>query len=130
MKTCTAINIQYPISQLILSGEKVIETRTYPIPKQYVGKELAIVETPGPDGKFKARIVGTIVFSGCFLYSDKNTFYKDIKKHCVSEDSPWRWDDEKPKWGWKIKALMRLERPVPAPKRRGIVYTKDIKISM
>jgi len=66
MKKLTGINIQFPISRLILSGEKTVETRTYPIPEHYINQELAIIETPGRDGDFKARIVGTIIFSGCF----------------------------------------------------------------
>ena len=38
-KRYTALNVQYPISQDILSGEKTIETRTYVIPEKYLGKE-------------------------------------------------------------------------------------------
>ena len=51
---------------MLLSGEKTVETRGYPLPEKYVGCELAIIETPGPRGRReagieKARIVGTIV---------------------------------------------------------------------
>ncbi len=128
MKNYTGINIQYPISQLILSGEKVIETRTYPIPEQYVGKELAIIETPGPQGKFTSRIAGTIVFGSCFKYKDSYDFYADILKHCVTPDSPWKWTDAKPKWGWIISGVQKFSTPIPAPPKRGIVYTKNISI--
>ena len=37
------INIQFPISQLILSGDKTVETRTYPIPERYLGVDLALI---------------------------------------------------------------------------------------
>ena len=128
MKRLTGINIQFPISRLILSGEKTIETRTYPIPPSYIGKELAIIETPGNDGDFEARIVGTIVFSGCFLYRDKISFYADENRHHVSADSPWKWNEKKPKWGWQIESVNQLKKAVPAPKTKGIVYTKAIVV--
>lgn len=127
MKKLTGINIQFPISRLILSGEKTVETRTYPIPEHYIGRELAIIETPGRDGDFEARIVGTVVFSCCFSYENKTKFYADKKRHHVSADSPWRWDSAKPKWGWEISKITKMNKPIPAPKRRGIVYTKDIE---
>jgi hypothetical protein len=128
MKKLTGINIQFPISRLILSGKKTVETRTYPIPEHYIGRELALIETPGRNGDFEARIIGTIIFSGCFAYQNKTRFYADAERHHVSADSPWRWNDEKPKWGWEIIKMTRLEKPIPAPKRRGIVYTKDIEL--
>ena len=126
MKSYTGINIQFPISQLILDGSKIIETRTYPIPKQYLGKELAIIETPGKTGRFKSRIIGTIVFSTCFQYKDKIEFYADFKNHKIAPDSPWKWHQEKPKWGWKVEIVRQLSTPIEAPKKKGIVYTKGI----
>ncbi|MGE3263220.1 MAG: hypothetical protein AB7K68_15675 [Bacteriovoracia bacterium] len=128
MRKIAGINIQFPISQLILKGEKTIETRTYPIPSHYVGRELAIIETPGVNGDFEARIVGTIIFSGCFAYENQRSFYADQSRHRVSSASPWRWTDERPKWGWEISKVVTFGAPIPAPKRRGIVYTKDVEI--
>lgn len=127
-RSLTGINIQFPISQLIVEGEKTIETRTYPIPEHYLGKELAIVETPGKSGHFKARVIGSVVFGQCFQYRSERDFYADEKRHRVSPDSPWKWAEDKPKWGWEIHKVTKLKKPVPAPKRRGIVYTKDIEI--
>lgn len=46
-RTLCGINIQFPISQLIVDGSKTIETRTYPIPDHYIGKEMILIETPG-----------------------------------------------------------------------------------
>lgn len=123
----TGLNIQYPISTLILSGEKTIETRTYPIPERLINVELAIIETPGKKGAFKSRIVGTIIFSSCFKYNSKNDFYKDYKNHFVSEDSVWAWKN-KSKWGWVIKEVKKFKKPKSLSKRIGIIYTKDIEI--
>lgn len=124
----TGINIQFPISRLILSGEKTIETRTYPIPDRLIGTELAIVETPGKKGNFKSRVIGLITFGESFKYSSKKEFYQDISKHCVTPDSAWAWDSKKGKWGWKILSVTALTKEIPLKKRSGIVYSTDIKI--
>lgn len=126
-KTYTGLNIQYPISQLILSGEKTIETRTYPIPAKYLGQEMLMIETPGKTGKFKSRIVAIIRFDECFQYKNSKEFYKDVKRHCVTPDSTWAWSDEKPKWGWIINRIQviqqkEIERPI------GIKYTCDLTV--
>lgn len=126
----TGINIQYPISQLILEGKKTIETRTYPIPNKYKGVEMAIIETPGKVGTFNSRIVGTIVFDNCFKYSNKKVFDQDKDKHFVSEDSDWRWNDEKPKWGWEISKVTVFEKPIIAPANKGIKYTLNIQLEI
>lgn len=128
MKTLAGINIQYPISRLILDGQKTIETRTYPIPAKYVGVEMAIIETPGSDGSFDARIVGLIQFSGCFKYKSKKEFYKDCHRHFVTDDMPWKWENKKPKWGWQISKVTVFKNPRKAPAKRGIVYTQCVAL--
>lgn len=124
----TAINIQYPISELILSGEKTIETRTYPIPKKYIGVPLLVVETPGKNGDFKARIVGIIQFQESFKYKDKKAFYKDESKHKVNPTSPWRWD-KKAKWGWPIKSIKRFKKSQVAEFKKGIIFTAGVRLN-
>jgi hypothetical protein len=121
------INIQYPISQLIVNGSKIIETRTYPLPTKYLGKDLFLFETPGPDGHFRARVIAIIRFSNSFKYASKKKFYEDSKRHLVNEDSPWSWK-EKPKWGWKVESVSPLKKPVEIAQRRGIVFTSSISI--
>src|SRR3989338_7516120 len=96
------LNIQFPISRMILSGQKTIETRTYPIPPAYLGKELVIIETPGKLGRFKARMIGLVTFGESFQYRSKSAFYRDTPKHCVTPDSIWAWNASKGKWGWPI----------------------------
>lgn len=125
-KTYTGINIQYPISQQILDGTKTIETRTYPIPKSYINQDLLLVETPGPMGRFKARAVAVITFSECYKYSSKKEFYQDKGSHKVTPDSPWAWQEDKGKWGWRIGKVVRLKKPVTLARRLGIRYTKDL----
>jgi hypothetical protein len=125
-KSFTGINIQYPISTEILSGRKTIETRTYPIPKKYIGKTMLFVETAGPKRKFKSRIVAKITFSECFPYQSKREFYADVDRHLVTANSPWAWNDEKPKWGWVIADLVKMKVPKQVRKRLGIIYTKGL----
>ena len=129
-KTYVGINIQFPISQLIVSGEKTIETRNYPIPKDYIGKEMVLVETPGKFGKFKSRTVAIVQFGQSFRYASKASFYADANKHCVTVDSPWAWQGEGPKWGWPITKLTKLSEQKPLTRRLGIKYTKHLILSL
>lgn len=127
-KEYVGINIQYPISELILSGKKTIETRTYPIPKHYIGKEMVLIETPGKRGKFKARMVGLIRFSESFRYGSKREFYKDAGRHCVTPDSVWAWEGGVAKWGWPVEVLRVFPEPLPLQKRAGIKFSTGIQL--
>lgn len=125
-KIYTGINIQWPISQEILSGKKIIETRTYPIPDKYIGQDMLLIETPGKSGGFKARAIAIIKFTSCFKYKDKESFYADSEKHLVTRDSKWSWK-YKAKYGWIVEVLEELKEPVPI-KQGGIIYRTAIKI--
>jgi hypothetical protein len=126
-KTYSGINIQWPISETILNGRKTIETRTYPLPQKYLNKELLLIETPGSEGKFKARIIAIIVFTDCFEYKNKNEFYKQKNLHLVTPDSKWAWSN-KVKFGWKLKLVKKFNKPIKAPLRKGIKFTNNIQI--
>ena len=128
MKKFDGINIQYPISKLIVEGTKTIETRTYQIPKKYLNKEILLIETPGPEGKFKSRAVAIIKFTNCFKYKNKKHFYQESHLHCVTPDSSWAWK-EKDKWGWEVEIVKVLSQPVEI-KKHGIVYRTEIPIPM
>jgi hypothetical protein len=127
-KTYAGINIQFPISKLILSGEKTIETRTYPIPEKYIGKEMLMIETPGKVGKFRARIVAIIKFEDSFQYTNKWEFYKDQSRHKVTQNSTWAWTRAKKKWGWPVRVVKKLKMPIAITKRIGIKYTNEIAL--
>jgi len=127
MKVLPGINIQTPFSTLLLEGRKIVETRLYPLPRHYVGKELYLIETPGCKGKFKARIVGTIVFGESFEYQSKKQFFDDFDSHLVDQHSDFAWKD-KSKWGWPVLKVKKFKNEFPAPSRRGISFTKEISI--
>jgi hypothetical protein len=121
------VNIQYPISAAIVSGEKTIETRTYPIPLKYLNTEMLLVETPGPKGNFPARIVAIIKFTDCIAYKNKHQFYKDESKHLISRGSTWDWAD-KQKFGWKVQVVRVIDPPKIVQKQKGIVFTKNLDL--
>ena len=128
MRTYDGINIQWPISELILSGDKTVETRTYPIPKSYLNREVLLVETPGKNGNFKSRIRGILVFTSCFQYRDSKYFYSDSKRHCVTPDSEWAWDPNKGKWGWEVVVKQVFKKPKPLNRRPGIKFCSNLVI--
>ena len=125
-KTKPGINIQFPISSLIVSGEKTVETRTYKIPEHYLNQEIYLIETPGKKGIFKARAVAIIKFTNCFKYKNKKEFHLDFLNHKVEKGSEWDWR-EKDKWGWEVKLIKKIP-PIEIMQSRGIVFTKDIVI--
>lgn len=126
--TLPGINIQYPISKEILSGNKVIETRTYPLPKKYFNQRMFFIETPGDQGNFKARIVGIITFSDFKQYSSQKEFYNDSKKHLINKDSTWAWK-EGPKYGWIIEKIEVINPPIVYLEPKGIKFTKAVTIN-
>lgn len=123
----TGLNIQAPWSTLLINGQKTVETRSYPLPQKYEGIELALIETPGKSGKFKARITGTITFSHSFLYQDKQAWVCDYNRHKVAEDDKlYSWSPYKLKYGWVVSNIKKFEKSLDIPQRRGIVFTSNI----
>ena len=132
-RSLPGINIQYPWSELILSGKKKIETRSYPLPKKFEGMEIAVIETPGKQGKKvgidKARITGTVTFSGSKRYGSREEWRRDFKHHLVEDSDPlFSYSDDKPKYGWIIKSVTRLSSPTRPPASRGIIFAKGCKV--
>jgi len=125
----TGLNIQIPWSTLLINGDKSVETRSYHLPEKYVGVELALIETPGKYGRFKSRITGTITFSHSFQYPDKQSWVDDYNRHKVEEvDKFYSWNPNKPKYGWVVSDIVKFDEPIDAPKRKGIIFTKNCKV--
>lgn len=122
------INIQWPISKEILAGNKTVETRTYPLPAKYVGKELVMIETPGSKGDFLARGVALITFGPSYKYVSKKHFETEVALHLVNQESKWAWG-AKPKWAWPILNVQLLKVKT-IPERRGIVFTRNITVNL
>ena len=132
-RTLPGVNIQWPWSQMLLSGEKTVETRSYPLPKKYEGVELALIETPGPRGKKeagieKARIIGTITFSGSFQYETKKQWLGDFDRHWVGpKDVLYGFKADKEKWGWVVSTVGQTTIQ-PPPEKRGIVFASECQV--
>jgi hypothetical protein len=133
MKTIPGINIQWPWSELILKGSKKVETRGYALPQKYMGVELAIIQTPGPRGRkkgIKAKITGTVVFTGSYKYENEDHWKRDAALHLVdSEDPQFNFKKDIPKWAWQIECVKAFPRPIDPPKKRGIVFTVSCRLS-
>lgn len=127
------INIQWPWSQMLLSGSKTIETRSYPLPRKYQGKPLALIETPGPSGRrqagiTEARIIAIVIFGESFRYQTEKAWAAD-DRHLVKSDDPiFGFDLSKPKWGWPVSKIFPLKAPVAAPLKKGIVFSNNCRI--
>jgi hypothetical protein len=123
------LNIQTPWSFLLINGDKSVETRSYPLPSKYEGVPLALIETPGKYGRFKSRIIGTITFSHSFQYPDKQSWIDDYNRHKVEEgDEFCYWNKDKKKYGWVVSNIEKFDKPVSAPEKKGIVFTKNCKV--
>ncbi len=126
-KSYPGINIQWPYSEWILEGKKTIETRSYPIPPKYLGKEMVLIETPGKKGHFKARMRGVIVFTQCFMYENETSFYLDQARHLVIKKSDYSWNS-KCKWGWVFNVKAIFPECILLEKRHGVKFTNDVFI--
>ena len=125
-KQIAGLNVQQPWAKLVVNGTKSIETRYYRMPKKHLGKPIAIIETPGPTGNFKARIIGIAVFGESFEYKSKLQFSRDEKKHLVDlEDESVGWKKGRTKWAWPIQSVVSLPTPTEAPRPRGIVFCSN-----
>ena len=124
------LNVQWPWSQLLLDGTKTVETRHYALPIKHVDRQLALIETPGPNGKCyagiqRARIIGLIVFSESFQYLSYSDWSRDCSRHRVSTNDAAFLYGEKPKWGWLVASVTALAVPVEPPMPRGIVFASN-----
>eukprot|EP00928_Gymnodinium_smaydae_P081979 TRINITY_DN65408_c0_g1_i1.p1 TRINITY_DN65408_c0_g1~~TRINITY_DN65408_c0_g1_i1.p1 ORF type:complete len:286 (+),score=55.06 TRINITY_DN65408_c0_g1_i1:127-858(+) len=111
------LEIQRPWSRLLLTGEKAVETRSYPLPAGLIGKPLAVLETPEaqagvsslpdliPAGDERVRIVGSVTFGSSIAYESYEAWSADEARHRVGSDSPYAWTKERPIHGWVVSSV-------------------------
>jgi len=101
------LELQLPYSELLLTGAKTIETRTYPLPANLLYHHILIVESPAGEEGHSAlpsvvrnttgdadegpKIVGSVVFSECFVYENEQDWIADADKHLVPPGSAYDW---------------------------------------
>ena len=126
------LNIRWPVSQLILAGEKTVEVRDYDLGYrriQLANVETWLVETEGlvsnastnaivgdallgPRPK-KAQIVAVIVFSRAEAYGDLEEFHADRARHRIREGGAQDWTGTGRRFRWQVASVRRLVCPVP-----------------
>jgi hypothetical protein len=110
------INDTYaPWTEMILSGEKTIETRESPTLSPYIGQRVGLIRT---HKKEKARLVGTAIIGEPILYDTEEKFRADEKRHRVPSGSGY--DIRTVKYGYPMRDVKPLSQPI-AVKSRGIV---------
>ena len=131
------INIQEHWANLIYSGEKTVETRTFEGGIYTDGQPLWLIETPDKpkNGKRKfSEITGVITFGQAIQYSCYEEFRLDYLKHRVPRNSKWDWDPEKitgksmqkqRMFKWPILDARKLSIPIPLPEKNGTVGCKE-----
>ena len=110
-----ALEIQPPYGNLILSGQKSVETRRYPLPKELIGHKIYLfgknsVGTDGIssiqdqilEGQVDLKIWGQVIFSEIFMYETKEQWDNDRLLHRVGESSVYDWSNESVVWGWRV----------------------------
>ena len=111
---------------LSLNGEKCVETRGYHLPPKHAGEELAVNETPSKYGNLG---YSPITFSHSFEYLSETDWKYDYNRHLVDENDPlYGWNDDKYKYGWVVSDFTKFDEPLPAPERKGIVFTNDCDV--
>jgi len=123
----TAVNVRNELNNkfadLIVSGQKSIETRRSRSLDNLIGNRVKIVRTTGKGDE--ARVIGEVTVGEPIQYRTRAEFAKDYDKHLVDEDSDFAFQDGG-KFGYPMINPERYDSPYPMPKRKGIVYTKEV----
>jgi hypothetical protein len=123
------INVLFPWSQLILSGKKKIETRSYRLPQKYLGIPLALIETPGTNKKIQSRTIAVVVFKEAYQYSSLAHWKLEAHLHLVPlSDASYSFGTTTERWAWVVDKVIPLEYPVLPPKPRGIRFASACKV--
>src|SRR6056297_2456612 len=109
----TGLMVNGDWADMLVSGYKTVETRSYPIPAEYVGVPLMLIKTGGSG---VAQAIGVVQFSGSKQYPTKTAWGKDRKRHRVpAVHKDYGWNPKKKKFGWVVEKAEPLLIPIPAP---------------
>lgn len=129
-----ALEVQAPFSLYIATGLKTVETRSYALPNELLGRRILLCESvqgtamvsnitgdavlAGQDG---LQIIGEIVINKCVEYKSSEEWEQDRDKHMVPVSSLYDWSPtpDGRRWGWFIETAVVYDKPksVPAMKR-------------
>ena len=134
------LEIQWPFSQLILTGAKTAEVRDYMLGLKdgrrnivnYL-EEMWLIETLGScveadtnaliegacvsSRPAQAHIVGTISFDTCHKYTDVPMFRADETHHRIRGGGSKDWNGQGARYAWHVKSARKLETPIAISKK-------------
>lgn len=129
-----ALEVQSPWSKRLISGEKTIETRSYPLPAGLLGRPIEVMESqPGSEGVSTLgdtieafttglSVVGRVVFSRSEAYSSREAWEADESRHLVPLSSVgygWKGPESRV-YGWTVAEVEAFSKPrAVRPMRRA-----------
>ncbi len=117
------LEMQHPYSEFVLTGQKSIESRAYPLPEALINVKIEILQSEkGQDGvsavpdrvtlhkssdnnsslQSPLQRIGWVTFAKCIQYTSLEEFEADQDKHLVDPNSGYGWNDERPMYGWVV----------------------------
>lgn len=112
-----------PYADLIVSGEKTIETRNGKSLDSLIGKRMKVIRTTGVGSE--ARVVGEVTVGPRKFYATKQEFDADLDKHFVTDDSRFAFP-ETGKYGYEMIDPVQYKEPYALTVRKGIVSTSNV----
>lgn len=121
----TVLSLKQPWAELVLSGKKTLELRSwntkhrgefYVHASQNTDKEKCKELGLNPDRLIKGAIIGKCTLVGVKKYENKEEFLKDAKKHYAT-------NYEKPNYAFTLKNAQRI-KPIPIKGRLGFWKTR------
>ena len=103
-----ALSVRQPWADLILTGDKDVENRTWKLPDSMIGKRIIIhagIKTDGDYGGDKSRLgalLGEVTITGCVTASSSEWF-----------DGP---------YGFGLECPVSYDKPIPCKGRLGFFY--------
>lgn len=105
---------RYPFTEMILAGEKIIETRNKPTLRSYVGKRVGIIET----GNGRAKLVGYATVKHEMYFCSESMWGIYRYAHRIDSRSEYEYRAGQTKYGYLLKDVVRIE-PIE-------IYTRGI----
>lgn len=107
-----------PFTEMIMAGEKTVETRRSRSLDSVIGKRVGIVRT----GRGKATLVGYATVGEPVCYQGRLAFRQGYQQHRVPAGSEFDCESGSVKWGYPLKAIERVTPQIVTS--RGIVLRR------
>jgi len=103
------------IIDMILSGEKVIETRTHDKLKRFVGQWVGVILT----GCGKPKLVGYVFIRSQYEFISEENFREYEFCHRIPKGSKYDWDGKHKKYGYLLGDVEKLDSPIELESIKG-----------